>query len=270
MIIRNRISIDINDHIADVKMIRGDKMNAIDDDMFEALIEAGAVLANDGNVRCVVLSGEGRGFCAGLDLSMFKMPGDKEDSLLGSKLTPRTHGIANKPQKAVWTWRELPVPVIAAVHGVAIGGGLHIMLGADIRYIHPETKCAIMEMKWGIIPDLSTSQIMIHSVREDIIRELYYTNRMFSGADAQKYGFATHTSHFPHTDAMAMAEIIASKNPEAIQGAKKLLNEAPYLNQADGLILESEIQDSIIGRPNQIQAVMAGMMKQKGEFTNAR
>ena len=269
MNIRDRVSIEIKDHIADVKMIRSDKMNALDDDMFEALVEAGEVLAKDGDVRCVVLSGEGKGFCAGLDLSMFKMP-DGDDSVLGDKLAPRTHGIANKPQKAVWTWRELPVPVIAAVHGVAIGGGVHIMLGADIRYIHPDTKCAIMEMKWGIIPDLSTSQIMIHSVREDIIRELYYTNRMFSGADAQKYGFATHVSHDPHADAMAMAEIIVSKNPEAIQGAKKLLNEAPYLNQADGLLLESELQDGIIGRPNQIQAVMSSMMKKKGEFTNAR
>lgn len=269
MNIRDRVSIHIDNHIADVRMIRSDKMNALDDDMFEALIEVGDVLAKDGNVRCVVLSGEGRGFCAGLDLSMFKMP-DGDESVLGDKLAPRTHGIANKPQKAVWTWRELPVPVIAAVHGVAIGGGLHIMLGADIRYIHPETKCAVMEMKWGIIPDLSTSQIMIHSVREDIIRELYYTNRMFSGADAQKYGFATHASHNPHADAMAMAEVIVSKNPEAIQAAKELLNQAPYLNQEEGLLLESELQDQVIGKPNQIQAVMASMMKQKGKFTNAR
>ena len=250
-------------------MIRSDKMNALDNDMIEALIEAGEVLAKDGDVRVAVISGEGRGFCAGLDLSMFKIP-DGDESILGDKLAPRTHGIANKPQKCVWTWRELPVPVIAAVHGVAIGGGLHIMLGADIRYIHPDTKCAIMEMKWGIIPDLSTSQIMIHSVREDIIRELCYTNRIFSGVDAQKYGFATHVTHSPYDEAMALAEVIAAKNPDAIQSAKKLLNEAPYLNQADGLLLESELQDQLIGSPNQIAAVMASMMKQKGQFKNAR
>lgn len=269
MNIKDRVSINIKDHIADVRMVRSDKMNALDTDMFQALIEAGDVLAKDGDVRCVVFSGEGKGFCAGLDLSMFKMP-DSDDSVLANQLEPRTHGIANEVQQAIWTWRALPVPVISAVHGVAIGGGVHLMVGADIRYVHPETKCAIMEMKWGIIPDLSTSQILIHSVRDDILRELYYTNRFFSGSDAVKYGLATHTSHNPHADAMAMAEIIASKNPHAIQGAKKLLNEAPYVSQAEGLLMESKIQDTIIGTPNQIAAVMAGMMKKKGEFSNGR
>ncbi|MBT8220014.1 MAG: crotonase/enoyl-CoA hydratase family protein [Bacteroidia bacterium] len=265
----NRLKIEIKDHIADVRMVREDKMNALDDAMFEALIQAGDSLAKNGDVRCVVISGQGKGFCAGLDLSMFKMP-DAEGSVLSEPLETRTHGIANKPQKAVWTWREMPVPVIAAVHGVAIGGGLHIMLGADIRYIEANTKCAIMEMKWGIIPDLSTSQIMIHSVREDIIRELTYTNRMFSGTQAVEWGFATHVSEDPYADAMKMAQEIASKNPDAIQAAKHLFNQAPYLNQTEGLSLESRLQDKIIGKPNQIEAVLASLQKRKGKFKKAR
>lgn len=265
----NRVSIDIKDHIADVRMIRSDKMNALDNAMFEALIEAGESLANNGDVRCVVLSGEGKGFCAGLDLSSFKMP-DADGSILSEPLATRTHGIANKPQKSVWVWRELPVPVIAAVHGAAIGGGLHIMLGSDIRFIEPSTKCAIMEMKWGIIPDLSTSQIMIHSVREDIIRELTYTNRMFSGKQAVEWGFATHLSDNPYNNAMKLAQEIASKNPHAIQAAKSLFNKAPYLDIEEGLLYESQLQDQIIGKPNQLEAIMSAIQKRKGNFSNGR
>lgn len=266
---KDRIKIEISNHVADVRMIRSDKMNALDELMFDALIEAGESLAKNGDVRCVVISGEGRGFCAGLDLSSFKMP-TTDGSILSEPLATRTHGIANKPQKSVWVWRELPVPVIAAVHGVAIGGGLHIMLGSDIRYIEPKTKCAIMEMKWGIIPDLSTSQIMIHSVREDIMRELAYTNRMFSGEQAVEWGFATHLSDDPHADATLLAEEIARKNPHAIQAAKSLFNKAPYLNPTEGLLYESQLQDNIIGKPNQLEAVMSSLQKKEGKFKNAR
>jgi len=129
----NRLSVTIENHVADVKLNRPEKMNALDDAMFEALIAMGDKLNADSSVRCVVLSGEGRSFCAGLDLSNFDMNSD----ITG--IPDRTHGIANKWQKAVYTWRELAVPVIAAVHGVSFGGGLQIMLASDIRYIKADT-----------------------------------------------------------------------------------------------------------------------------------
>lgn len=264
---KDRVSISIENHVADVRLIRSDKMNALDDAMLDALVEATEVIEANGDIRCVVLSGEGKGFCAGLDLTMFDMSGG---GLQKMKLAERTHDICNKPQKVVWGWRELSVPVIAAVHGVALGGGLQIMLGSDIRYVHPDTKLSIMELKWGIIPDMSSTQIMRHLVRDDVVRELTYTARVFSGRDAVDYGFATHLSDDPHADAMKLAHEIAGKNPHAIQASKKLIQKAPYCTVEEGLLMESELQDAIIGTKNQIEAVFSSMQKRPGKYGNAR
>jgi len=260
----NRVSVTIENHVADVKLNRPEKMNALDDAMFEALIAMGDKLNADPSVRCVVLSGEGRSFCAGLDLSNFDMNSD----ITG--IPDRTHGIANKWQKAVYTWRELAVPVIAAVHGVSFGGGLQIMLASDIRYIKADTKLSVMEMKWGLIPDMAGTQLMRHTVRDDIIRELTYTHRIFSGEQAVEYGFATHVSENPYEDAMKLATEIASKSPSAIVKAKKVLNAAPYLSVEEGFILESVEQEAIIKKKNQIEAVFAGMQKRPGNFDDFR
>ena len=265
----NRVSVSIDNHIADVRLNRPDKMNALDDAMFLSLIETGLNLAQDASVRCVVLSGEGKAFCAGLDLSNFKMP-ETGSTITAKPLVERTHGNANKFQKCVMVWREMPVPVIAAVHGVCLGGGVQIMMGADIKYIASDTKCSIMEMKWGIVPDLGGTQLWRHSVRDDIIRELTYTNRMFTGVEAVKYGFATHTSDHPHADAMKLAQEIASKSPSAIVKAKQLLNEASYLSMDEGLLNESKIQDEIIGKKNQLEAVFSQMQKREAKFEDFR
>lgn len=265
----NRVTVSIKDHIADVKLNRADKMNALDDAMFLALIETGISLAKDASVRCVVLSGEGKAFCAGLDLSNFKMP-DADDSVTNQTLAERTYGNANKFQKCVMVWHDMPVPVIAAVHGVSLGGGVQIMMGADIRYIAPDTKCSIMEMKWGLVPDLGGTQLWRHNVRRDILKELTYTNRMFSGEDAVHYGFATHTSTNPYEDAMKLAQEIASKSPTAIVKAKQLLNEAPYLSMDEGLMNESRIQDEIMGNKNQLESVFSQMQKREAQFEDYR
>ena len=106
-------------------------------------------------------------------------------------LTKRTHGIANRPQQCAWQWRALPVPVIAAVHGVAFGGGFQIMLGADMRYATADTRFSVMEIKWGLVPDLAGTQLMRHLAREDVVRELTYTGRIFNGEEAQQLGFVT-------------------------------------------------------------------------------
>ena len=260
-----RVEIKIENHVAVVTLSRPDKMNALDKAMFDAIIEAGETLAKDASVRAVVLTGAGKAFCAGLDLSSLNPNG------VGSTpLADRTHGIANMWQKAAWTWRELPVPVIAAIHGVAFGGGLQILSGTDIKYITASTKLSIMEVKWGIIPDMAGTQLWRHNVRDDIIRELTYTHRVFSGEDAVKYGFATHISENPLEDAMKLATEIASKSPSAIVKAKEMLNEAPYLNAADGLMSESNLQDEIIGKKNQMEAVFSGMQKRAGNFKDFR
>src|ERR1051325_4814937 len=135
----DRVSISIENGIADVRLVRADKMNALDQAMFEALVAATERLAKENAVRAVVLSGEGRAFCAGLDMGRFAAMKDKGGNGLpgGEKrdLAVRTHGLANFPQQAVWGWRQLPVPVIAAVQGVAFGGGFQLALGADMRFL---------------------------------------------------------------------------------------------------------------------------------------
>ncbi len=261
-----RVKIDIQDHIATVSFNRPDKMNALDVEQFKAIIKAGEEVNANPNVRAVVLRGEGRAFCAGLDVSA--MGGSNE--LMDNSLLTRTHGLANTWQQAVWVWRDLQVPVIAAVQGYAYGGGLQIMLAADIKYITPDTKLSIMEMKWGIIPDMSGTQLMYHSVRQDIIKELTYTNRIFSGEEAVKYGFATHLSDDPHVDALSLAKEISEKSPSAIVKAKKLLNAAPYLSPEDGLMQESIEQQHILKKKNQLEAVYASLQKRKGEFDDYR
>ena len=137
-------------------------------------------------LRCVVLSGEGKAFCAGLDMGSFAAMKAEGDAVPGVRdLTKRTHGIANRPQQCAWLWRELPVPVIAAVHGVAFGGGFQIMLGADIRYATADARFSVMEIKWGLVPDLAGTQLMRHLAREDVVRELTYTGRIFNGTEDQ-------------------------------------------------------------------------------------
>lgn len=261
-----RVTIEIKDHVAVAKLNRPEKMNALDIPMFHGIIEAGESLAANPSVRAVVLTGEGRAFCAGIDLSSFSNP----NGVGTQPLTERTHGIANMWQKAAWVWRELPVPVVAAVHGVAFGGGLQIMMGSDIRYITATTKLSIMEMKWGLIPDMSGTQLLRHSVRDDIIRELTYTHRVFSGEQAVEYGFATHLSENPLEDALKLAREIASKSPTAIVKAKKVFNAAPYLSVEDGLMMESIEQGQIIRKKNQIEAVFSGMQKRAGVFEDYR
>lgn len=268
----DRVKVDIHEHVADVRMNRVDKMNALDSDQFEAIIETGRSLADNPAVRCVVLSGNGRAFCAGIDVSRFE--GSKQDNGMSTggvaTLAERTHGIANRPQYAAWVWRELPVPVIAAVHGVAFGAGFQIMLGADMRYIAPQTRLSIMEIKWGLVPDVAGTVLMKNLVREDIARELTYTGRIFSGEEADKLGFATRLCENPHEQALVTAAEIASCSPSAIEAAKRIYNQVPDLNAAEGLLMESTEQDQIRGSANQAEAAAAAIEKRAGNFTSPR
>lgn len=259
----NRVNVHIQDYIAHVELNRPEKMNALDIPMFNAIVEAGKQVSENKEVRVVVLSGKGRAFCAGLDLANFT-PDPKAE--MNQSLLNRTHGIANKWQKVAWTWRECPVPVIAAVHGVAYGGGLQIMSGADIKFVHPDTQLSVMESKWGIIPDMSGTQLWRHNVREDILKELTFTYRKFTGTEAVQYGFATHLSEDPLNAAMNLAKKISKVSPSAIVQSKALINKASYLNEEDGLLLESELQEKIIRQPNQMEAVFSQMQKREGDF----
>lgn len=259
----DRVAIDyLEDGIAHVRLTRGDKMNALDPDMFDRIVEAGHALHNRKGLRVVVLSGEGRAFCAGLDLSNFARTPDPDEP----DLTVRTHGNANRPQQVAMLWRKLPVPVIAAIHGVCFGGGLQIASGADIRVVAPDTRMAIMELKWGLVPDMGGYALWRGLIRDDVLRELVYTNREFSGTEAQTLGLATYVEADPLERAMAIARVIANKNPHAIRAAKRLAAKMPEAD-TDALLMEESIeQHGIIRSKNQVEAVMAEMERRKPQF----
>ena len=271
--VNDRIAITIEDGVADVRMTRVDKMNALDSAMFDALLAAGERLKAEPGLRAVVLSGDGRAFCAGLDMGNFGRmaevgSGGSQGASSRTSLNTRTHGVANSAQYAVWQWRELPVPVIAAVHGVAFGGGFQLMLGADMRYVAPDVKLAILEIKWGLVPDMAGTQLMKHLVREDLVRELTYTGRIFSGEEAVAMGFATRVCADPRAEALATAREIAGKNPHAIRAGKRLLNAAVVTDESSGLMQETVEQVTLIGSPNQVEAIMANMQKRAPAFAD--
>ncbi len=265
---KDRVSITmLEGGIADVRLIRGDKMNALDSAMFAGIAEAIEQLESTNGLRVVILSGQGRAFCAGLDLSNMGS-GTGAVGASGSDLSLRSHGDCNLPQQVAWGWRTLPVPVIAAAHGVAFGGGFQILSGADIRIIHPETRCAIMEMKWGLVPDMAGFPLWRGNVRDDVIRELTYTNREFSGVEAHTLGFATHVADDPYAKALNLAREISNKNPHAIRGAKRLCNFMQHSSDAELLLAETAEQLAVIRTPNQMEAVMSAMQKRAPVFVD--
>lgn len=264
----DRISIVIENHIADVRMTRADKMNALDPHMFQAIIAAGKQLAQTKGVRAVVLSGEGRSFCAGLDMASMAAVDSNASGSASTSLLDRTHGNANDFQYVSTIWRTLPMPVIAAVHGVCFGGGLQIASGADIRVVAPDTRMSVMEMKWGLIPDMGGYALWRGLVRDDVLRELTYTNREFSGTEAQTLGFATYVDTDPYARAMAIAAEIASRSPCAMRLAKDMFNRLPDMDEDAILMAESVEQTKLMRTANQIEAVSAGLQKRTPNFVD--
>lgn len=270
----DRVTVDIQDGVADVRMVRSDKMNALDGAMFDALIDTGERLKTEAGLRAVVLSGEGRAFCAGLDMGSFQQMASGErrgggGATSGELLTPkRTPGGANRAQHACLVWREIPVPTIAAVHGVAFGGGLQLALGCDLRFVAPDTRMAVLEIKWGLVPDMTGMVLMQGLVRDDVMRELTWTGRIFSGEEAQGLGFATRVCGDPRAEALDLARDIAGKSPTAIRAGKRLLNFSAGADQHAVLLEESKEQGALIGSPNQVEAVMANLQKRAPAFTD--
>jgi enoyl-CoA hydratase/carnithine racemase len=266
-----RVSISISEGVADVRLVRADKMNALDAAMFEALVLATERLSREKGLRAVVLLGEGRAFCAGLDMGRFAaMKEGGGNGILGGEnrdLTVRTHGLSNFAQQAVWGWRQLPVPVIAAVQGVAFGGGLQLALGADMRFLSPDARMSIMEIKWGLVPDMAGTPILASLVRDDILRDLTFTGRIFSAQDALAYGLATRICDDPRAAAFEVAREIAGRSPDAIRAAKRMLNRLSA-DPGPALLAESVEQQKLLGSPNQTEAVRANIDKRAPNFAD--
>lgn len=265
--IGGRVTLTVEGYVAEVRLDRAEKLNALDQLMFDALAEAGKRLKRAPALRAVVLYGAGRGFSAGLDMGSFAaIAAGRAESLL-SDLAERTHGIANLAQQAAFAWRELPVPVVAAVHGVAFGGGFQVALGADIRYVAPDAKLSILEIKWGLVPDMGGIALMRELARGDVIRDLAFSGRQFSGEEALRYGFATAVHADPLDAARTTAREIAEKSPDAVRALKRLLNASTDLDTAAILLAESHEQAKIIGAPNQVEAIRAGVARRTPRFT---
>lgn len=273
---QDRIRVTMNQGVADVRLNRADKMNALDQAMFDALIETGQGLIRQPGLRAVVLSGEGRAFCAGLDMGRFESMAGPPDAAGATdaraandlRLGPRRFGACNGPQYAAMVWQDVPVPVIAAVHGVALGGGFQIALGADLRFVAPDTKMSVMEIKWGLVPDMGGIELMRHLARADVIRELVFSGRVFSGSEALALGFATRVCDNPHEQALAFAHEIAGKSPDAIRADKRLLQLAQHASAAAILQSESDEQIAVLGSPNQVEAVTANLQKRAPRFVD--
>ena len=259
-----------DDGVAHVRLMRADKMNALDPAMFAAFVETLDRLGALPGLRAVVLSGEGRAFCAGLDMASFGKMSEGTAAAGAtvnlSDLLERTHGPANGPQHIAWGWHELPVPVIAAVHGVAFGGGLQVALGADIRLVSADLRMSVMEIKWGLVPDMAGVPLMRRLARDDVVRELTYTGRIFGAVEAVALGFATRVCDDPLAAANEMATAIARSSPQAVRAAKRLLNASASGTPAELLLAESVEQQRLIGSPDQTEAVRAAMDKRPPVF----
>ena len=253
-----RVTTTIDGGVADVRLARPDKLNALDPAMFDQLTATIAELGEARGLRAVVLSGEGRAFCAGLDMASMAGAGS------GIDLSQRSFGLANLFQQVAWGWRTLPVPVIAAVHGVAFGGGLQIASGADVRIAAPGTRLSAMELKWGIVPDMAGFALWRGNVRDDVLREAVYTAREFEAEEAMRLGFVTRIAKDPHAEALALARSIVGRNPHAIRAAKRLAGQDG--DAASVLLAESAEQAALLRTPNQIEAVMANMQKRAPVF----
>ncbi len=257
----DRVSISREGRVAVVTLDRAEKLNALDLAMFRALGEAADLVAEDRSVRAVVLCGAGENFCAGIDTGIF---GDPE--LEASFMAPIEPSAANLFQRAAYAWRELPVPVICAVQGIAYGGGLQIALGADLRIAAPDARFSIMEARWGLVPDMAISTTLRHVVPADRIKELAWSARVFGAQEALEYGIVTAVESDPIAAALERAGEYAAQSPDAIRGIKQLVNNAWQLSEAEALALEARLQMGVMGRPNQLEAVAANLQKRAPQF----
>ena len=260
----DRVTTTIDGGIADVRLVRADKMNAVDGAMFRAIAEAGDALRSAPGVRAVVLSGEGRTFCAGIDTTIFSGGGNGE--------VPGVHdtgvGITNLFQEVAHVWTEVPVPVIAAVHGACFGAGLQIAMGADIRFAAPDARLSIMEIKWGLFPDMTGTQVLPRLVNLDVAIELATTGRIVSGEEAGALGLVTHVVNDPRAAALELARTIAGKNPAAVRAAKRLMRLSGTRPAAEQLADERATIATIVGTPNQIEAIMANVEQRDPTFAD--
>lgn len=260
----SRVAIEIADHVARVTLTRAEKHNALDIPMFDAIIAAAQRLRSEPGVRAVVLHGDGPSFCSGIDIAAVMSSKPSLDEVIAPLRDP----VPNYFQRAAYDWIRVPVPVIAAIQGHCLGGGLQIALGADIRIAAPDARLSVMEIRLGIIPDMSITRTLPRLVGIDVAKVLAYTGRVITGEEAARLGVVTRVSADPLADALTLAHEIASQSPDAVRGAKRLFDESWTGSPEETLGLEATIQLGLFGSPNMLAAVSARVTKQPAEFTD--
>jgi enoyl-CoA hydratase/carnithine racemase len=265
-----RVTVEITDGVADVRLARPDKRNALDRAMFAGLVSTGEQLKSEPGVRAVVLSGEGPDFCAGLDFGEFQAMREGNGPRVPTADVPPATGPARAlGQRAAYVWTEIPVPVIAAVTGNALGGGLQIALGADIRIVAPDAKLSVLEIRWGLIPDMTGSQLLPELVGRDVAKELTFSGRIVRGEEAVTLGLATRADPEPRQAALELARSIAGRSPHAIRAAKRLLELAGRVDLQAGFAAEQQEITALIASPNQVEAVTAEFERRPPRFADA-
>ena len=263
-----RVTVEVVDGVADVRLARPERRNALDGAMLAALVTTGERLRSEPGLRAVVLSGEGPDFCAGLDFGGFQAMRDGGPIDLHGGLPPGRGPARALGQRAAFVWAEIPVPVIAAVTGNALGGGLQIALAADVRFARADAKLSVLEVKWGLIPDMAITRTLPRLVGIDVAKELAFTGRIVSGTEAFDLGLVTHVADDPLAAARELAAEIAGRSPDAVRGMKRLFNEAWTGTPEETLALEARLQLGLLGTPNQLEAVRAGMLKEPARFVD--
>ena len=282
----DRVTVAISDGIADVRLDRADKRNALDPAMFDAIAKAGQDLVTNREIRAVVLSGNGNSFCAGLDFGSFQSMADSGSASEGAKKSDASTvekgkssensgenagamqpgAITHMAQQICWVWQQVPVPVVAALQGHALGGGMQLALGADIRVAHAETQFSMREVHWGLIPDMTGTLMLSRLVRDDVAKDLVFSARVILGTEAHALGVVTRLSDKPLESAMQIAREIADRSPDAVRGAKALINRLSNAGAAEHFAEERRIIYSLIGKANQVEAVISNFEKRPAKF----
>ena len=265
----DRVLIDIQDNIATVTLNRPDKFNAFDPDMFAAVSEAGRSLSQRADVRVVILTGAGGNFSAGLDISGMGQGGDPVAAFAEEAYELIDDTPANRFQHPAYVWHAASMPVIAAIAGVCLGAGVQVAAGADIRLSSPSARFAVLEIKWGLVPDMGFSAVLRDVMRLDHLKQLAYSGRIISADDALRYGLVSEIHDAPLATAQRLAEEIAGRSPDAVRATKRLIDQGWRETPADGLLLEAKMQHAMMGSPNQIESMMSNVQKRDANYADA-
>ncbi len=253
----SRVNFNVKQQIAYVTLNRADKHNGLDKSMIVELVQAAKLINKDRSIRCVILQGAGASFCAGLDFSYVA----KNPSMMPRFFIKLPWNKDNMFQRVAHVWRDLSVPVIAVVHGNCFGAGMQIILACDYRIATPDANLSILEMKWGLIPDMSGMATLSRLTRVDIAQELTMTGRFFSGVQAEEYGLVSKVSEKPLIEAQALAEKICQQSPDAIAATKYLFKKTWKKDTRMALFWERITQLRLLGRKNQQIAMQNGLAK---------